>query len=338
MSERIERTWDFGALLPGMGVFGGVRRFLEIGNELIRRGHRYVIYHPEGRRPDWLRFAGEVKPLADLQGNRHQILLCNDPPLLEDFDRAQADLKLFYCVLEKLRDEREIVTRPGWTILANSTGMRDRLWRKYHVRAEPVIGGVNLEVFRPGDEQAGEGGYRVLTFGRMSRRTKGADQVVRAVEAFARGGAGVKLILFDHVGFGNERDPREGFRCEVPHEFILNPTQEELAGIYRECNVFMSAERRAGWSNTVAEAMASGLPVICTSSGTRDLAVHKQTAWVVPWRHPWFLTRGLRALHQTPELGQELRQNALRRVQQFSWPRVVDQLETVVREKLGAAS
>ena len=41
-------SMDFGALLPGMGVFGGVRRFLEIGNELIRRGHRFVIYHPEG--------------------------------------------------------------------------------------------------------------------------------------------------------------------------------------------------------------------------------------------------------------------------------------------------
>ena len=42
---------DIGVLLPGVGVFGGVRRFIEIGNELVRRGHRYTLYHPTGEPP-----------------------------------------------------------------------------------------------------------------------------------------------------------------------------------------------------------------------------------------------------------------------------------------------
>lgn len=333
MDER-RQTWDFGALLPGIGVFGGVRRFLEIGNELVRRGHRYVLYHTDGSRPDWLPFAGEIKSLADFQNARHQVLLCNDPSLLGDFERAPADLKLFYSVLEKLRNERVIVTSKAWTTLANSSGMRDRLWRKYRVRAEKVVGGINLEVFQPGDRAESTGRYRILTFGRFSRRTKGAAQVVRAVESFARDKNDIQLVLFDHVGFGNERDPRTEFKCDVPHEFILNPTQEQLAGLYRSCNVFISAERKAGWSNTVAEAMACGVPVICTRSGTRDMAIHKETAWVISWRHPFFLTRGLSALHGSPELAARLRANALERIQHFSWPRVVDQLEDVVRQKL----
>jgi glycosyltransferase involved in cell wall biosynthesis len=338
MTELEGRRLDFGALLPGVGVFGGVRRFLEIGNELIRRGHSYVVYHPEGTRPQWLSFAGEVRSLAELHRTRHQVLLCNDPFPLAEFDRAKADLKLFYCVLEKIRGERAVVTHPGWTLLANSTGMCDRLWRKYRVRAEPVVGGVNLDVFRPGESKAVDGAYRVLSFGRVSRRTKGTQLVVQAVESAARQSENLMLMLFDHVGLGNESDPRDGFRCDVPHEFVLNPTQEQLAEIYRSCDVFVSAERRAGWSNTVAEAMASGLPVVCTRSGTRDLALHKRTAWVVPWRHPWFLARGLKALLKTPDLAQRLRGNALHHIQQFSWPNVVDQLEEVVRRKLSERS
>jgi glycosyltransferase involved in cell wall biosynthesis len=334
MSEVSDRTFDYGALLPGIGVFGGVRRFLEIGNELVRRGHRFTLYHTDGSRPDWLPFTGEVKPLAGFAGAHHQVLLCNDPSLLGEFERAPAELKLFYSVLEKLRNEQAIITNPGWTVLANSSGMQDRLWRKYRVRAEKVVGGISLDVFQPGERTATDGVYRVLSFGRFSRRTKGATQVVRAVEAFARDRNDVKLVLFDHIGFGNERDPRKGFRCSIPYEFILNPTQGELAAMYRSCDVFVSAERRAGWSNTVAESMASGLPVICTRSGTKDLASHKETAWVVPWRHPWFLSRGLKALHGAPELADRMRENALQRVQQFSWPRVVDQLEAVVERKL----
>jgi hypothetical protein len=55
---------DFGALLPGVGVFGGVRRFLALGNALVQRRHRFVLYHPDGTAPDWLPFRGETKVLA----------------------------------------------------------------------------------------------------------------------------------------------------------------------------------------------------------------------------------------------------------------------------------
>ena len=77
---------DFGALLPGVGVFGGVRRFLALGNALVARGHRFVLYHPEGTAPGWLRFAGETRPLAALADAEHPVLLCGEPALVPDFE------------------------------------------------------------------------------------------------------------------------------------------------------------------------------------------------------------------------------------------------------------
>jgi glycosyltransferase involved in cell wall biosynthesis len=227
-------------------------------------------------------------------------------------------------------------------VLANSTGIYERLRRKYGVRAEKVIGGINLDVFTPQPNRTrSPDEYRVLVFGRLSRRKKGVPIALGAIESFAKryrrasGAAPVKLVLFDHVGPGNEDDPRSAVRCEVPHEFHLNLSQDELAKLYAGCDVFVSAEKRAGWANTVAEAMACGVPVVCTRSGTRDVAVHRDTAWVTRWRHPWFIRRGLDAVATDPSFADYLRTRALAHIRGFSWSSVADQLETVVRKKLG---
>lgn len=360
MSDPVDHSLDFAALLPGVGVFGGVRRFVEIGNELVRRGHRFVIYHHDGTSPEWLEYLGEVKALSELPRARHQIVLCNDSPLLGDFVRTDADLKLFYVVLEKIREERDIVTHADFVILANSTGIYQRLRKKYRVDAEKVIGGIDLQVFKPRaaahgeapsrehlDPAASSRPFRVMAYGRISRSRKGVPLVIQTVESLSRKLANrsqgepsppFELVLFDHIGPGNETDPRQEIHSSLPLEFHLNLKQEQLAQLYSSCDLLLGAERRAGWSNVVAEAMACGLPVVCTSSGTVDIAHHRETAWVARWRHPWFLERGLRAMHDDSDLRSTLRDAALRGIQEYSWPRVVDQLEDVVRRKLPLAA
>ncbi len=341
---------DFGALLPGVGVFGGVRRFVELGNALVQRGHGFVLYHPAGTAPDWLPFRGETRPLAALPQHEHQVLLCGEPSLLAPFEAARARLKLFYAVLEKLPDERRIVRHEGWTILANSSGIRSRLWRRHRVRAEDAIGGIDLRLFHPAREErpAHPSPLRVLVYGRFSRGRKGTSLAVRAAELASRrltrsGGRGgreretLQLVLFDHVGPGNERDPRSELRTGLPCEFHLNLSQEALSELYTTADLFLSAERRAGWNNTVAEAMACGVPVVCTPSGTGDLARHLETAWVERWRHPWFLSRGLAAMAREPELRAQLREAALSRVAGFTWERLAARVEEIALERVSAA-
>jgi glycosyltransferase involved in cell wall biosynthesis len=327
-------TYDVAAILPGVGVFGGVRRFIEIGNEMVRRGHRYVIYHPEGIAPDWIDFEGEVRPLDALQGARHSVVICNDPPLYNRFRDVPADVRLFYFALEGIPDERAIVNG-GWTLLANSESMYQYLKRRYRAEAHQVVGGINLDVFRPVHAERDPATFRVLTFGRVSRRKKGVDIVRRAVESLAgrsarRGGRPVKLVLFDHIGFGNEQDPREVFKSTVDCEWHINRSQSELASVYASCDVFVNAERKAGWTNTVAEAMACGVPVVCTRSGTLDMARHRETAWVTRWRHPWFFRTGMEALRDDNFLSSHVREAALAQMEHFSWPRVTDRLLGVI--------
>lgn len=337
---------DFAALLPHVGVFGGIRRFLEIGNQLVGRGHAFTVYHPDGAAPDWLPFRGQVRALADLGRHTHQVLMTAEPLLRETFEGAAADLKLFYCVHKNLPD-RDIATHDAWTLMANSGDLRERLWRRYSVRAEDAIGGVNLDMFHPDREpRAAADAFRVLVYGRLSRGGKGSRMAIRAVERAARvlgrrpraqagsGAQPVRLVLFDHVGVGNERDPRDDFGSTVSHEFHVNLQQDALARLYRSCDVFVSAERRAGWNNTVAEAMACGVPVVCTTAGTGDLVLPGETAWLVRWRHAWFFSRALVHLARDPRRRSDMRRAALQRVRAYSWAHVARRIEDIARRRL----
>jgi glycosyltransferase involved in cell wall biosynthesis len=344
-----EARLDFGALVPHVGVFGGVRRLIEIGNALVRRGHRYALYHQDGTRPEWLEFHGDVRPLAALRDTAHDVVICADAGLAAELESARARAKLYYCVHKNL-PEPGIARHAGWTLLANSSALGAALWRRYRVRAEDAIGGVNLEMFRPllPDVRAQPEPFRILAYGRMSRAGKGTTTAIRTAERVAAlasrrwpawGGTlahPVQLVLFDHVGPGNERDPRPLVRCRIPYEFHLNLPQPELARLYTSCDVLLSAERRAGWNNTVAEAMAAGLPVVCTRAGTQDLAVQGETARVVGIRHAWFLSRAVLALWRDRDLRARLRRNALARVHDYSWERVADRIEQISRERLAA--
>jgi len=183
----------------------------------------------------------------------------------------------------------------------------------------PVLdgtGGIDPEAFRPAAKVPG----RVLAYGRRSRPKKGTDLVVRAVERVAPRFPGLELVLFDHVGGGNTKDPRDGFRSSAPVRWVMNPSQAELAQLYASADVFVAAEKKAGWCNTAIEAMSAGAAVVCTPSGTRDFARHGETAWVVGIRHPWFIARGLARVLGDDALRSRLQAAGPQAVRPFAWP------------------
>jgi glycosyltransferase involved in cell wall biosynthesis len=101
---------------------------------------------------------------------------------------------------------------------------------------------------------------------------------------------------------------------------VINPSQEELARLYAAADVFVAAEKKAGWCNTAIEAMSAGAAVVCTPSGTADFARHGETAWVVRVRHPWFLERGIARVLEDQALRARLQAAGPAAVRPFAWP------------------
>jgi len=319
-----------GVLLPHLEVFGGVRRYLMLGRTWTSWGHEVVLFTPEGRPADWLESSALVRPLAALGGEtRFDAVFTPQPALLPLLRQAPADRRVFYCVLEGEKGEASALKDPALTLMANSGALRASLARRSGRPVLDGVGGIDPSAFRP--VAGARVARRVLAYGRRSRPKKGTDLVVRAVERVAGRFPGLELVLFDHVGKGNEGDPRTGFRSSAPVRWVLNPSKDDLARLYASADVFCAAEKKAGWCNTAIEAMSAGAAVVCTPSGTRDFARHGETAWVVGLRHPFFLARGLAKVLGDDALRARLQQAGPDAVRPFAWP----ELAAKILEQLG---
>ena len=318
--------------LPHVGVFGGVRRFIELGNAWTAMGHGVTLFHPEGTAPGWLPFSGSVRRLQDASGSASDLAVCADAGTFDAFLGHRAVRHLYYCVIEGDPAVAHAATLSHVRLAANSGALRRDLERR---TGRPVLdgsGGINLRQFRPDPARRAAAPLRVVLNGRRSRAKKGTDLLLAALSGLQGRVPEFEIVLFDTIGPENRQDPREGARLPKNARFFLGPTQEELTRLYQSAHVFAAAERKAGWCNTALEAMACGAAVVCTRSGTGDFARDGENALVVPVRHPWFLRPALRRALADPALREALGSRAAAAAEPWSWERLAARLlEEVVR-------
>ena len=82
-----------GVILPHTKLYGGVKRFLELGNIFIELGHTFTVYTVEGKSPSWYDFKGETKNFAALQKDDIDALFTTEVKFLEHFLSRQDDGK-----------------------------------------------------------------------------------------------------------------------------------------------------------------------------------------------------------------------------------------------------
>jgi len=314
-----------GAILPHLLVFGGVRRYIELGNAFLARRHEFILFTPDGKRSDWLPFRGGVRSFSELSGSKLDIAICGSPELTQELDRADTRERIFYLQLEDVRDEASIVRSGKYWIMVNSSGLGRRVRTRYGIDPIDGIGGVNPTLFHPVERECG-GTFNILCYGRLSRPRKGTRFVVRAASWMYNRGYNVRLQLFDTLNPGEE-DPRVGFDPCLPYTYYLDLPQERMAAMYSAADVFVSAEHRAGWSNTAAEASACGLAVVCTRSGTIDFAVDGRSALVVGGRSSYGIRRALQKLYRDRDLAARLGGEAHRAMLAFTWDEVCARME-----------
>ena len=239
--------------------------------------------------------------------------------------RLPASRKFFYFVLEGHEREKE-VARSGLGLLANSEGLARRIERRYGVACGRAPGGVNPGLFHPLPERPARDTFNILCYGRIIKRRKGIRYILSAVDGLARRFPNLRLILFDTLVGEDRRDPRPLIHTRVPFDFHLGLPQDRMAWLFGQADLFVSAELRAGWSNTTAEAMACRVPVVCTPSGTRDFAFDGRTALVAPLPAPFLLRRRIRRLIEDPALRDRLAEAGYRKISEFTWTALAERL------------
>lgn len=315
---------------------------MELGNAFTARGCEFTIFTPDGAPPAWMKYDGVVSTLAELPSSRPDVMITGTPEYARHLDESAAAVRIFYLQIEDAAGEKEIIRSGRYRIMVNSSGLASRVRKLYGIEPLDGRGGINPDLFHPPGRGSipepvpasrGNRPFRVICYGRISRPRKGTRLVVEAAGSLAGGRRTMELHLFDSYTTGAV-DPRIGFDPGFPCRFYLNLRQEGMAAMYHAADIFVSAEKRAGWSNTAAEAAACGLPLVCTKSGTGDFAIDGRNAIVIPRRNGSLLRRALKRICDEPGLGEAMGREGAEIMKAFTWEKVCDRMERDFRKLL----
>jgi glycosyltransferase involved in cell wall biosynthesis len=148
-------------------------------------------------------------------------------------------------------------------------------------RLRCVANGVDLDRFRFVPRKSSRG-PAIAVVGSLSP-VKRPELAVRAFEVLVRSLPGARLVF---AGDGPLRPLLERMcgESEFGGAVAFAGNRAEVAGILQECDLLWHPSRSEGFGLAVAEAMASGLPVVAADvEGIRELVVPGETGMRVPF-------------------------------------------------------
>jgi glycosyltransferase involved in cell wall biosynthesis len=178
-------------------------------------------------------------------------------------------------------------------------------------RFHTVLGAVDIDRFHPTDERPREQSGPIVLGGLAN---KNAEALVDAL-ALLPDNVSLKLL-------GNADallDARPDLRRMPRIERVGVLFEDELPSFYRNIDIAVHTEMRGGWSNFAAEAMASGVPLICTPHGTTAFARDGETAVVLEKPSASAISAAVERLLSDNARAANLARNATEAIRAFSW-------------------
>ena len=205
-----------------------------------------------------------------------------------------------------------------------------------------VPGAVDVGRFRPrpGREVGAVSDPPTLLYhGRVDRR-KGVLDLLDAVAILRQRGRAVRLAV---SGIGPDVEAVQARLAELELADAVDVLgvagYEEAPARYHLGDVFVSPTYQEGFSNTLLEAMASGLPIVsCEVVGVVDCLEDGRDALLVPPRAPDALADAVGRLLDDADLRRQLAATALDEARTlYAWRARAEQIAGVYRRLLGTA-
>jgi L-malate glycosyltransferase len=345
------------------GFGGGERHLVDLTNALAQRGHDpYVAVSPESPIIPHLKidsqniFTLPLRNALDISSawklrkfTRERDIeivhahVARDYPLaaLAASRSTRAKLVLTRHVLFSLSRIHRLTKRRVARIIAVSEAVAENLRQQNIFDASQIRvirHGIDLSRF-PLAERAHtrDGQLRVGMLGELSA-VKGQEDLVRAAALLVSKTDNAKFVIAgrDNSADGRYRQEIEALVKELKLgdrvELIdsIDNTSEFLSSL----DVFVSAARSEAFGLAMAEAMASGVPVVATmTAGAQEIIEDGRTGRLVPIHDVAEMARAIAELVADPVKRELFAENARRKVaEEFSLERMVDETEELYRE------
>jgi len=210
-----------------------------------------------------------------------------------------------------------------------------------------IYNGVDTATFQPGGSNALPSGFAdqdSLVFGTVGRMHGVKDQLnlAKAFIALARlrpeQAGRLRLVMIGDGPLQSECQNLLNEAC-LSQAAWLPGARNDIPDILRALDIFVLPSQAEGISNTILEAMASGLPVIATRvGGNPELVEPDLTGLLPPARDPQALAEAMCRYLDDPQLKKTHSEAGLQRVRgKFSLQHMLDNYASVYQQAPGVA-
>ena len=205
-----------------------------------------------------------------------------------------------------------------------------------------IPGAINADHFCPREGRLlGDVGTpaRLLYHGRVDRR-KGVLELIEAVDRLKSAGRNLRLVI---SGIGPDlvtaKELASTMRLDNIIDFTGHVLYEDVPEVYRSADLFVSPTWSEGFSNTILEAMASGLPIVAARAiGVVDCLTDRENALFHEVHDVAGLSMQIGTLLDDALLRRQLATNAMREIQtKYRWPSIAFQLAGRLNHNLSVA-
>lgn len=227
-------------------------------------------------------------------------------------------------------DAMDAVLNHAGAVLIGCESFRDEVVENHAVspdRFTIIPGAVDTTRFHPADRP--ENAPPVMLYHGRADQRKGLFDTIDAWAALRDDGRPIRAIV---SGIGPDLDEAvarvEAAGLSEVVRFTGAAGYDIAPEVYREADIFVSPTYAEGFSNTVLEAMASGLPIVsCHAVGVIDCLTDGENGLLVPCGDVDALSAEIGRLLDSGDLRGALRQQALDDVRRlYTWPVVAGQI------------
>ena len=224
------------------------------------------------------------------------------------------------------------VWRDAARVVSNSQGLKELALQTNPAQEIGVIpNGVATDEFKP-SEKGMKDAVRVICVSRLTPR-KGIRYLVEAMRILKdeKGIADAKLTI---VGEGDEEAELKSLAARLGIQdavlFRGRVAHDRLPQEYNAADIFCLPSLNEGMSNTLLEALASGLPIVATvTGGTHELVQDGVNGFFVEMQSAEDIAEKLARLMTDPELRQRFGAESRKRAEAMSWRVVAERYSEV---------
>ena len=132
-----------GAFLPHLRKYGGVRRYIELGNAFVDLGYDYTLFTPSREGEENWNFKGKYEPI-DQKKLKADFLLCSEPSIFHLLPRVTGDVYIYVNGggEDNMAAFRRVYNRYPFVL-------NNRVFYKWFPNAYLVEGGVDTSFWKP---------------------------------------------------------------------------------------------------------------------------------------------------------------------------------------------